>query len=115
MSGVSTVEAVRRARANARQVNHWLRHGAIAPSIHRGHGSGDHHRWSDGDVARLAALAAVRRDLSQLGAVLQLDGVTRIWDALEDRHAAARVGTVVIDIGLADDSRIVNDLAEAAS
>lgn len=39
----------------------WLliHEGVIVPSVHHGHASGDHHRWSEDDVLVIAAVTSV--------------------------------------------------------
>jgi MerR HTH family regulatory protein len=86
-----------------RQLSHWVRHGAVWPT-RQGHGTGNHHRWSDDDRHRLRAIARVLDDLSNLGLNLPSHAfVRRLWQALDDTTYAELIsGTITIRLGLED-------------
>lgn len=56
--GHTTGEVAALTGLSARQLDYYMRAGAITPSIEVGRGSGHIHRWSDDDVTHLRAVAA---------------------------------------------------------
>jgi hypothetical protein len=79
--GFSTREACGAAGLTYRQVDHWVRSGAVWPSIAAA-GRGTSRSWSMADIERLARIAGVVHRAEQAGLVVGLAAVEAIWDQL---------------------------------
>ncbi len=96
---VTTVEACAAADVTYRQVDQWIRLGAITPFF-RGVGSGSRHAFSPAEVERLvcigrAALAVWR--LSEVGVAVAT--VARWWQLLAaDGPVVDRVGVITVTL-----------------
>ncbi|HZQ85828.1 MAG TPA: MerR family transcriptional regulator [Acidimicrobiales bacterium] len=65
--GHSTHEAAKRSGLTYRQLTYWIKAGIITPSVRTAAGTGERHRWSDGDVRMLRRV----RQLLDAGVSLQ--------------------------------------------
>lgn len=79
--GFSTHEACGAAGLTYRQVDHWVRQGAVFPSV-PARGKGSERSWTVADVERLARVAGVVRRAEQAGLTVGLAAVTAMWDAM---------------------------------
>lgn len=96
----SSYEAARAAGITYRQLDAWVRIGAIAPSG-AAQGQGSRRRWADLDVDRLIVLGRLARLLGEMDRVLARAlwawlGVHRTWPGElavgRDQHGHWRVG-----------------------
>ena len=78
----SSTELCAAAHISYRQLDYWTRTGAVTPSLDEGDGSGTRRGWSTLDVARVAAIAEVARDLDALGLDLSVELVADLWSRL---------------------------------
>jgi hypothetical protein len=79
--GFSTREACGAAGLTYRQVDHWVRSGAVWPSIAAA-GKGTSRQWSVADVERLARIAGVIHRAEHAGLSVSVATITVIWDTL---------------------------------
>jgi hypothetical protein len=86
----TTDEVANRAGLTFRQVDYWIRRGAIVPSLRSAHGSGTRRRWSPLDLARLRAIADVTAALGRLGVSKGFDVelIEELWADLVDTGSA---------------------------
>jgi len=103
VSAIGTVEACVRAGLSYRQLDYWVRTGAVTPSLAQARGSGTRRRWSAHDVRRLRAIGQLTGDLHALGVSTGTELVERVWEGLgEQANLVIRQGTVVVSLGLMD-------------
>lgn len=100
MSSVGTTEACHQAGVRFRQVDYWDRQGAITPTA-KASGSGSRRLWNRQDVAMLAAIGRVRRDLDRFGLDISVDLVDELWRELGAHgQVVLTYGSVSISVGL---------------
>jgi DNA-binding transcriptional MerR regulator len=77
----SSREACEAAGLTYRQVDYWVRAGAVWPSI-AARGKGTDRGWTIADVDRLARIAGVVRRAEDAGLTVGVKAVADIWDQL---------------------------------
>lgn len=103
---LGTVDACTRAGLSFRQVDYWVRNGAITPSVAEAAGSGSRRLWNAHDVRMLTAIGRVTTDLTTLDIDMPVELVDRLWRGLTARaDLVITHGSVTIAVGLATDPR----------
>jgi hypothetical protein len=105
MHNAEVVRQVMDAGVSYRQLDYWVRRGAVAPTV-GADGSGTHRIWSEHDVDVLCAIGNVYAAALAMGLTSQhvsVEFVGRLWKALHasDRYEVT-VGAVTITVDLTE-------------
>lgn len=103
----STADAARISGATARQIDWWVRHGIVSPTV-RSRGSGFGHGWSDAEVDQLTVLAQVSKAIDRHDRI----AIERVAQAAAD-HAG--YDDVWVDLGHGVSLVVERPAAEAAA
>jgi hypothetical protein len=82
-AGLRNAEVLEATGLDFRTLDHWIRRGAVRPSVKESSGSGNYRLWSVKDVAVLRAIADVRDSCQSLGLQMEAKLVGSLWNALQ--------------------------------
>jgi hypothetical protein len=98
----SSTDVCRRTGITYRELDYWTRANAIWPTVDT-EGYGTPRCWSDRDLAVLITIAAVRRDLAELGLPVSTGFIANAWDELHQHDDVTfRAGMVTIGMTVAE-------------